>query len=67
MQTLSNPTDRSHLVESLSGLMERLSAPDLTAAEANDLRPRLLGLLHRIDAPLSVPHTPGPRLGANRA
>lgn len=67
MQTLSTPTDRSHLVESLSGLMERLSAPDLTAAEANDLRPRLFGLLQRIDTPLSVSHTPGSRSGAHRA
>ena len=37
--------DTSEIVQALQGLMERLSAPDLTASEANDLRPRLLGLL----------------------
>jgi hypothetical protein len=37
--------DKSEIVQTLQCLMERLSAPDLTAAEANNLRPRLLGLL----------------------
>ena len=37
--------DTSEIVQTLQGLMERLSAPDLTASEANDLRPKLLGLI----------------------
>jgi len=41
--------DQSELVQTLQGLMDRLSSPDLTVAEANDLRPRLFGLLETID------------------
>ena len=41
--------DQSELVQALQGLMDRLSSPDLTVAEANDLRPRLFGLLDTID------------------
>ena len=44
--------DTSEIVQTLQGLMERLSAPDLTASEANDLRPRLLGLLESMGGAL---------------
>jgi hypothetical protein len=37
------------MVQTLQGLVERLSAPDLTAAEANVLRPRLFRLLQALD------------------
>ena len=40
---------KSPIVQTLQGLVERLSAPDLTAAEARDLRPRLLGLLETLE------------------
>jgi hypothetical protein len=42
-------TDTTGIVQALHGLMERLAAPDLTAAEAQVLRPRLLCLLEAID------------------
>ncbi len=35
-------------IQSLQGLVERLSSTDLTAAETEDLRPRLLGLLESL-------------------
>ncbi|MFO0910488.1 MAG: hypothetical protein U0794_19445 [Isosphaeraceae bacterium] len=41
--------DRTQVLQTLQGLMERLTSPDLTAAEANDLRPRLNGLLEALD------------------
>ncbi len=37
--------DRTHLIEVLEGLMDRLTSPDLTLDEANRLRPYLLDLL----------------------
>ena len=40
---------KSPIVQTLEGLVERLSAPDLTAAEAQDLRPRLLSLLESLE------------------
>ena len=42
--------EKARIVQSLSGLMERLSAPDLTAAESEVLRPRLFRLLQAIEA-----------------
>jgi hypothetical protein len=36
-------------IQNLERLIDRLSAPDLTACEANDLRPRLLEILERIE------------------
>jgi hypothetical protein len=38
------------VVPLLQGLVDRLTAPDLTASEAEHLRPRLLGLLAQIEA-----------------
>lgn len=50
--------DQSDLVQTLQGLMDRLSSPDLTVAEANDLRPRLFGLLDTLGSRNpSDPHT----------
>jgi len=42
-------SDSDGIVQKLQGLMDRLAAPDLTAAEAEDLRPRLLVLLESIE------------------
>lgn len=42
--------ERMRVVETLQGLMDRLCAPDLTAAESQTLRPRLLQLLEAIEA-----------------
>lgn len=42
-------TEKHGIVASLQGLTERLAAPDLTAAEARELRPRLLGLLASLE------------------
>jgi hypothetical protein len=42
------------MVQAIQGLVERLAAPDLTAAEARVLRPRLLSLLEAIE-----PRPPG--------
>ena len=41
--------EKARIVQSLTGLMERLSAPDLTAAESEVLRPRLFGLLKAVE------------------
>ena len=50
-------TEQILIVETLQALMDRLSSPDLTAAEARDLRPRLFQLLetieHEQDSPLA--------------
>ena len=45
----SAPSTSSGTVQALKGLMDRLSSPDLTAAEALDLQPRLLDLLEAIE------------------
>jgi hypothetical protein len=42
--------DTNRLVEVLEGLMERLNAPDLTAAEAKLLRPKVFALLRSLEA-----------------
>jgi len=42
--------EKARIVRSLSGLMERLSAPDLTAAESEVLRPKLARLLQDIES-----------------
>ena len=38
------------MIETLREIMERLNAPDLTVAEAQDLQPRLLRLIETIEA-----------------
>jgi hypothetical protein len=45
----SAPPDKSRILQALQGLTDRLSAPDLTMAEAQDLRPKLLRLLESIE------------------
>ncbi len=44
------PREKKLVVETLQGLMDRLCAPDLTAAESQSLRPRLFQLLESIEA-----------------
>jgi hypothetical protein len=46
---LSTCCDKVELVLALEDLMERLSSPDLTVAEANHLRPQLFGLIETIE------------------
>ena len=46
---MSVSSEKNRLVEVLEDLTGRLSAPDLTAAESRDLRPRLLGLLESLE------------------
>ena len=41
--------ERTQIVQTLQGLMDRLTSPDLTIAEANEIRPRLACLLEAID------------------
>jgi hypothetical protein len=53
--------EKNRLLHSLQGLMERLSAPDLTVAEANDLRPKLFGLLRSLEN--GGNDTPGAKTG----
>ena len=53
MLAAHNPNqDQLSIVEALQRLTERLAAPDLTAAEAKMLQPRLLSLL---DASATAP------------
>ena len=54
---MSVSSEKNRLVEVLEDLTGRLSAPDLTAAESRDLRPRLLGLLESLERERGV----GPR------
>jgi hypothetical protein len=42
--------EQSRLVSRLHELMDRLTSPELTAAESEDLRPRLYRLLEQIEA-----------------
>ncbi|MGE3822037.1 MAG: hypothetical protein AB7I30_21700 [Isosphaeraceae bacterium] len=42
---------KSLRIQTLQGLIDRLSSPDLTASEANELRPRLFRLLSTFDGP----------------
>lgn len=44
-----NPTHETRTIQTLHALMERLSDPNLTAAEAQALRPRLFQLLESIE------------------
>jgi hypothetical protein len=46
--------DRTELVRTIECLVERLNHPDLTLAEANDLRPRLFLLLETIGGTTST-------------
>jgi hypothetical protein len=46
----SNPPDKTSVVQTLQRLLDRLSDPDLTAAEAQELRPHLFRLVESIDA-----------------
>lgn len=50
----SSEHETAGLVETLQALTERLSAPDLTIAEADVLRPRLLQLLNTLETQPAV-------------
>jgi hypothetical protein len=51
MRVMGSPSDRTERIEALRGLIERLSAPDLTLTEAKVLRGRLSDLLQRDNEP----------------
>ncbi|HEU5003819.1 MAG TPA: hypothetical protein VFW71_13745 [Actinomycetota bacterium] len=55
---MSAPDDRQALALSLSQLMDRLCAPDLTLAEAQALRPRLGQLMAAAEAAGGRPARP---------
>ncbi|QDV37596.1 hypothetical protein [Tautonia plasticadhaerens] len=46
---MGSASERDNRIEALNGLLERLCSPDLTLAEAKDLRGRLAGLVDRRD------------------
>ncbi len=48
---MASQQERTERIEALRGLIEQLSAPDLTLSEAEALRGRLSGLLPREDQP----------------
>jgi len=60
---------RTHNIERLQALLNRLNAPDLTLAEANDLRAQVLGMLSEpVAAAPQVDHGSSPfRLGGRPA
>jgi hypothetical protein len=47
LKVMGSQDEQTERIEALRGLIERLTAPDLTLAEANDLRGRLSDLLER--------------------
>ncbi len=50
MLAVHNPTqEKLSIVQALQRLTERLAAPDLTAAEAQELQPGLLSLLEALE------------------
>jgi hypothetical protein len=49
MTVMGSHREQTERIEALRGLIERLSAPELTLAEAKDLRDRLSRLLERAD------------------
>ena len=55
---LLHPSEKSDLVQILEGLVNRLSASDLTAAESAELRARLFRLLEAIEADKSSRRIP---------
>ncbi len=59
MGSLHEKTDR---IEALRGLIERLSAPDLTLDEAKELRERMTALLSR-DEPAPTVVVPAVEIG----
>jgi hypothetical protein len=62
---MNDEDGRTHNIERLQALLNRLTAPDLTLAEANDLRAQVLGMLSEpATAPPQVDPGSGPfRLG----
>ncbi len=50
MRLHSPAENKTPVVETLTALMDRLSSPDLTASEAQVLRPQLFRLLETIEA-----------------
>jgi hypothetical protein len=57
---MGNPREQTERIEALRGLVERLSAPDLTLAEGKVLRGRLSDLLKRDDPPAGRPEVWSP-------
>jgi hypothetical protein len=57
---MGSPQEQAERMEILRGLIERLSAPDLTLAEAKVLRSRISDLLEREDQPTGSGQTASP-------
>jgi hypothetical protein len=51
LKVMGSQDEQTERTEALRGLIERLSAPDLTLAEAKDLRGRLSDVLERGNHP----------------
>lgn len=51
---MTDEDGRTHTIERLQTLLRRLTAEDLTLAEANELRARIHGLLAESAAPASA-------------
>jgi hypothetical protein len=49
VRAMGSSEERAERIEALRGLLDGLSAPDLTLAEAKPLRTRLFDLLERTD------------------
>jgi hypothetical protein len=65
---MSDDDGRTHTIERLQSLLNRLTAPDLTLAEANDLRARVNAMLS--ESATAAPADPGSspyRLGGRPA
>jgi hypothetical protein len=57
MDDMGRQQEQAERLEMLRGLIERLSAPDLTLAEAKVLRGRISDLLEREDQPAGSSRT----------
>ncbi|APW59274.1 hypothetical protein [Paludisphaera borealis] len=51
---MTDADGRTHTIERLQSLLNRLSASDLTLVEANDLRAQVLDMLSESSAPAPV-------------
>jgi hypothetical protein len=67
LKVMGSQHEQTERIEALRGLIERLSAPDLTLAEGEALRGRLSDLLERDDPPAGWDRgTPSPSLAPPR-
>jgi hypothetical protein len=66
---MNDEDGRTHNIERLQALLNRLTAPDLTLAEANDLRAQVLGMLSEpaVTPPQADPGSSPFRLGGRPA